>query len=77
MHDEGSSSSSQARSDTPSSLFAIIVSFYFTFIYTCSFEFIVMFLFDICYVFICRAQQSLDSDRRRFLGSCTARRRLT
>jgi hypothetical protein len=41
--DEGPSSSSQAQSDTLASLFAVIVSFPFIFIYTCSFEFIVMF----------------------------------
>jgi uncharacterized membrane protein YgcG len=43
MQGEGSFSSSQAQSDMFASLFAVIVSFHFTFIYTCSFEFIVMF----------------------------------
>jgi hypothetical protein len=42
-HGEGSSSSSQAQSDMSAFLFTVIVSFPSIFIYTCSFEFIVIF----------------------------------
>jgi hypothetical protein len=34
-------------------------------------------LFDMSYVFTCRAHRPLDSDRRSFLGCCMVRRRLT
>jgi hypothetical protein len=40
---KSSSSSSHAWPDTSAYLFAVIVSFHFIFIYTCLFEFIVMF----------------------------------
>jgi hypothetical protein len=58
---ESSSSSSQAWLDTSASLFAVIESFYFIFIYTCSFEFIVMFLF------------AGHNDKSSFLGCCMTR----
>jgi hypothetical protein len=50
------------------SLFAIIVSFPFIFIYTCSFEFIVIFyLIYVMFLFVGH------SDRSSFLRCCTAR----
>jgi hypothetical protein len=48
---EGSSSSSQAQSDMSASLFAVIVSFPLVFIYTRSYQFIVMF-YVACLMFL-------------------------
>jgi hypothetical protein len=48
---KGSSSSSHAQLGTPASLFTLIVSFPFIFIYTCSYQFIVMFYLT-CLMFL-------------------------
>jgi hypothetical protein len=73
---ESSSSSSQARLDTSASLFVVIESFHFIFIfiYTWSFWIHCYILFDICYIFICRAQRPLGRNNSSFLGCCMARK---
>jgi hypothetical protein len=51
---EGSSSSLQALSDTPASLFVVIVSIPFIFICSCSDQFIVMFYLTCLMVLLAR-----------------------
>jgi hypothetical protein len=63
------SSSSQAWSDMSTSLFVVIVSFHLHMLI----YFHCYVLFDKFYVFICRAQWPLDSNRSRFLRCCTTR----
>jgi uncharacterized membrane protein YgcG len=57
---EGSSSSLQAQSNMSASLFAVIVSFHFIFIYTCSYQFIVMF-YVTCLMFLLAGHSGLSA----------------
>jgi hypothetical protein len=56
----GSSYSSQAQSDTFASLFEVIVLFPFIFIYTCSYQFIVMFYLT-CLIFLLAGHSGLST----------------
>jgi nitrate reductase NapE component len=60
MHGGGSSSSSQAQSDMSALLFVVIVSFPFIFVYTCSYQFIVMFYLA-CLLFLLAGHSGLSA----------------